>query len=117
MARGGPALAGSVLFALAAAGAAPAAAQGASPYDMTFAIRGGAEAPLRAAQDAAAAPGAPGPAGASGIVLRWCRSEIPFGAWQFGSRSEQLKLLDSRWCEVSWQGKVGNIPGSLLQPE
>jgi hypothetical protein len=57
------------------------------------------------------------PAGTEGIVLRWCRSEIPFGTWQFGSEKQQLKLLDERWCEISVGGVVGNVPGSVIRPE
>jgi hypothetical protein len=106
-----------LIAAFLAGAAAPAAAQGASPYDMTYAIRGGGETPMYA--DMAETAGRSGaiPAGAGGIVLRWCRDEIPFGAWQFGSRKEQLRLLDARWCEVSYQGKVGNVPGKVLTPE
>lgn len=105
------------LVALYLAGAAASHAQGASPYDMTYELRGGAAVPLsRDMSETAPAVGTL-PAGASGIVLRWCRAEIPFGAWQFGSRSEQLKLLDERWCEVSHQGRVGNVPGRMIQPE
>lgn len=104
-----------LLAALAASG--PAAAQSPSPYDLTYRLRGGDAVTLRAdMSDKAAAVGTL-PAGASGIVLRWCRSEIPFGTWQFGSAKEQLKLLDQRWCEVSYQGKVGSVPGSTLAPE
>jgi hypothetical protein len=95
----------------------PAAAQSPSPYDMTYRLRGGEAVALRAdMSDKAAAVGTL-PAGATGIVLRWCRSEIPFGTWQFGSAKEQLKLLDQRWCEVSYDGTVGAVPGSVLAPE
>lgn len=103
--------------ALAGSLAAPAAAAGPSPYDMTFAIRGGGETPLLGAMAEGAKRVGTIPAGAKGIVLRWCRSEIPFGSWQFGSRRDQLALLDQRWCEVSYRGKVGNVPGKVLQPE
>jgi hypothetical protein len=96
---------------------AAASAQGASPYDMTFAVRGGGETAIYADMSEKAARTGAIPAGATGIVLRWCRTEIPFGSWQFGSKKEQLKLLDERWCEVSYQGKVGNVPGSVLTPE
>lgn len=93
-----------------------AAAQSPSPYDLTYTTRSG-EAPLHADMSAGSATVGSLPAGASGIVLRWCREEIPFGAWQFGSKKEQLKLLDERWCEVSYQGKVGNVPGTAIAPE
>lgn len=92
-------------------------AAGPGPYDVTYGIRGGGETPLLADMKDGAAKVGSIPAGASGIVLRWCRSEIPFGSWQFGSRKDQLKLLDSRWCEVSYNGKVGDVPGRVLQPE
>ncbi|BBE71422.1 hypothetical protein [Oharaeibacter diazotrophicus] len=97
--------------------AAPAFAIAPSPYDMTYRIRGGGETALLADMKEGAGRVGTIPAGAEGIVLRWCRSEIPFGAWQFGSRKEQLKLLDARWCEVSYKGKVGDVPGSALEPE
>ena len=96
--------------------AGAAAAQSPSPYDLTFTTRGGAV-PLRADMAESAAETGRLPADARGIVLRWCREEIPFGPWQFGSRKEQLKLLDARWCEVSWQGRIGNVPGSAIAPE
>lgn len=94
-----------------------AAAQQPSPYDMTFTLRGKGEAALYADMSEKAARIGTLPAGASGIVLRWCRSEIPFGSWQFGTRKEQLKLLDERWCEVSYNGTVGNVPGSAIAPQ
>lgn len=102
---------------LTAVGGLPAAAQSASPYDMTYALRGKAAVALRADMAETAKPVGELPAGASGIVLRWCRSEIPFGTWQFGSRKDQLKLLDARWCEVSFKGRVGNVPGAAIAPE
>ncbi|HUG61216.1 MAG TPA: hypothetical protein VMP03_05195 [Methylomirabilota bacterium] len=99
------------------AAASPAFAQSPSPYDLTYTLRGAAAAPLYADMSAKTATVGEIPAGAKGIVLRWCRSEIPFGTWQFGSRKQQLALLDERWCEVSYQGKVGNVPGSAIAPE
>jgi hypothetical protein len=105
------------LFVLAVVAGGPAAAQSASPYDLTYSLRGKVGVPLYADMSDKAARLGELPAGASGIVLRWCRSEIPFGSWQFGSRKDQLKLLDARWCEVSYQGKVGNVPGSALAPQ
>ncbi|WP_181701920.1 hypothetical protein [Chthonobacter albigriseus] len=108
---GGPALAVALVLATAAGAVAP------SPYDITYTLRADGAAPLYADMSEKAAKVGSLPAGASGIVLRWCRKEIPFGAWQFGSRKEQLKLLDERWCEVSYEGKVGNVPGRVLSPE
>lgn len=113
------ALAGAALAA-ALAHIGTAAAQGApspSPYDMTFALRGAGAAPLYAGMSEQSGRAGELPAGADGIVLHWCRKEFSFGAWQFGSRKEQLKLLDERWCEISWKGKVGNVPGAVLAPE
>ncbi len=103
--------------ALLAASVLPAFAAGPGPYDMTYGIRGGVETPLLSDMKDGAAKVGSVPAGAKGIVLRWCRSEIPFGSWQFGSLKDQLKLLDARWCEISYKGKVGNVPGRVLQPE
>jgi hypothetical protein len=94
-----------------------AAAQSPSPYDMTFQLRGAEPVPLRAAMSGDSKVLGTIPAGTDGIVLRWCRSEIPFGTWQFGSRKQQLALLDERWCEVAVGGVVGNVPGSAIQPE
>lgn len=99
------------------AAALPAAAQSPSPYDVTYTTRGDDAVALRADMSEGAATVGTIPAGATGIVLRWCRSEIPFGSWQFGSRRDQLKLLDERWCEVSHGGLVGNVPGRAIQPE
>lgn len=118
----GPAAAAIVLAAAVLSGpgplaVGPAAAQSASPYDMTYALRAKGPVALRAAMAEGAKAVGEIPAGATGIVLRWCRSEIPFGAWQFGTKAEQLKLLDARWCEVSHAGVVGNVPGSALAPE
>lgn len=105
--------AGAVLLAASSA----ATAQSPSPYDMTYELRGKAAVALRSDMSDSASAIGELPAGASGVVLRWCRSEIPFGSWQFGSRKDQLKLLDQRWCEVSFEGRVGNVPGSAIQPE
>jgi hypothetical protein len=99
------------------AGAIAASAQSPSPYDRTFALRGGTEAVLYADMSASSSKKGVLPAGASGIVLRWCRSEFDFGKWQFGTLKDQLKYLDARWCEVSYKGVVGNVPGSVLTPE
>jgi hypothetical protein len=105
------------LFLALAAVAVPAAAQSPSPYDLTYTLRGGDAVPLRSDMSEKAGVVGQLPAGTKGIVLRWCRSEIPFGTWQFGSKKQQLKLLDERWCEVSHDGHVGNVPGSAIQPE
>ncbi len=103
--------------ALLAGSSALAAAQSAGPYDMIYELRGRDAVPLRADMNEGAAVTGELPADASGIILRWCRSEIPFGSWQFGSDRDRLKLLDARWCEVSHQGTIGNVPGSAIQPE
>lgn len=92
-----------------------AAAQSASPYDITYSAR--TEAPLRGAIEAGSAPIATVPKGAEGIVLRWCRPEIPFGKWQFGSPAIWRALLDERACEIGWSGKVGFVDGKALTPE
>lgn len=97
--------------------AAPALAQSASPYDMTYKLRAGAAVPLYADMSDKAAHKGSLPGDAKGIVLRWCRDEIPFGSWQFGSHATQMKLLDTRWCEVSFNGLVGDVPGSVLEPQ
>ncbi|PIP01320.1 hypothetical protein [Pleomorphomonas carboxyditropha] len=94
-----------------------ALAQSASPYDMTYALREGKPTPLYADMSEKAARKSTIPGDAKGIVLRWCRDEIPFGSWQFGSRKAQLALLDARWCEISYNGAVGNVPGKVLTPQ
>jgi len=94
--------------------AGPAMAQSASPYDMTYSAR--TDAPLRAEIEAGAATIATVPRGADGIVLRWCRPEIPFGKWQFGSPAVWRALLDERACEIGWNGKVGFVDGKALAP-
>jgi hypothetical protein len=37
--------------------------------------------------------------------------------WQFGAPAEKQALLDERWCEVSWRGTVGSLPGTAIRPE
>lgn len=104
---------------LVAAGLAASRAQSPSPYDMTFkaynAPAGGV--PLRSGMDDGAGVVGTLPANASGIVLRWCRKEFGFGEWQFGNAAVKRKALDQRWCEVSYNGRVGNVHGSMLAPE
>ena len=97
--------------------AGAAQAQSPSPYDMTYALRDGKASPLYSDMSEKAAKKGSIPGDAKGIVLRWCRDEIPFGSWQFGSRKAQLALLDARWCEVSYSGVVGNVPGKVLTPQ
>lgn len=94
-----------------------ALAQSASPYDMTYTLREAQPTPLYADMSEKAAKKGTLPGDAKGIVLRWCRDEIPFGSWQFGSRKSQLALLDARWCEISYKGTVGNVPGKVLTPQ
>lgn len=94
-----------------------ALAQSPSPYDRTYKLRAGQPVALYADMSEKAAKKGTLPGDARGIVLRWCRDEIPFGSWQFGNLRSQLKLLDARWCEVSYKGAVGNVPGSVLSPE
>lgn len=94
-----------------------ASAQSASPYDMTYTMRDGKPTTLYSDMSEKAAKKATIPGDAKGIVLRWCRDEIPFGSWQFGSRKAQLALLDGRWCEISYNGTVGNVPGKVLSPQ
>lgn len=97
--------------------AGAAMAQSASPYDMTYALRDGKPTTLYADMSETSARKGTLPGDAKGIVLRWCRDEIPFGSWQFGSRKAQLGLLDARWCEISYNGAVGNVPGKVLTPQ
>lgn len=105
---------GAVAAALVLAGAGTAAAQSPGPYDMRYQVA--AETPLTADIDAGSRTTGAIPAGSDGIVLRWCRPEIPFATWQFGSPATWRKLLDERRCEVGWNGKVGYVEGSALQP-
>lgn len=97
--------------------AGAAQAQSASPYDMTYALRDGKPTSLYADMSEKATKKGTIAGDATGIVLRWCRDEIPFGSWQFGSRKAQLALLDARWCEISYNGTVGNVPGKVLMPQ
>jgi hypothetical protein len=97
-----------------AAGLGVAAAQSPGPYDMRYAVT--AETPLAASIEKGAPAKQSIPAGADGIVLRWCRPEIPFATWQFGSPATWRKLLDERRCEVGWNGKIGFVEGAALEP-
>lgn len=94
-----------------------ALAQQASPYDMTYALRDGKPATLYSDMSEGAGKKGTIPGDAKGIVLSWCRDEIPFGSWQFGSRKSQLALLDQRWCEVIYKGTTGYVPGKVLTPQ
>lgn len=94
-----------------------AMAQSASPYDMSYALRDGKPATLYTDMSESAAKKGTIPGDAKGIVLSWCRDEIPFGSWQFGSRKSQLALLDARWCEVMYKGMTGYVPGKVLTPQ
>lgn len=94
-----------------------ATAQSASPYDMSYALRDGKPTPLYADMSESAGKKGTIPGDAGGIVLSWCRDEIPFGSWQFGSRKAQLALLDARWCEVMYKGATGYVPGKVLTPQ
>ncbi len=107
-------LRGIVAAALVVTGVTAAAAQSPGPYDMRYAVT--AETPLTADIDKGSRATGAIPAGSDGIVLRWCRPEIPFATWQFGSPATWRKLLDERRCEVGWNGKVGYVEGSALQP-
>jgi len=107
----------SLLGLAAAAGcllAGAAAAQQAGPYDMRYQTR--AETTLTAAIDKGSKTVVAVPAGEGGIVLRWCRPEIPFGTWQYGSAATWRRLLDERRCEVGWKGHVGFVDGTALAP-
>ncbi len=94
-----------------------AMAQSASPYDMSYALRDGKPATLYTDMSESAGKKGTIPGDAKGIVLSWCRDEIPFGSWQFGSRKSQLALLDARWCEVMYKGTTGYVPGKVLTPQ
>lgn len=113
----GPRIVAAAILAALALAAADARSASPSPYDMTYRLRGKAAVPLYADMSEKAARKGMLPADARGIVLRWCRSEIPFGSWQFGSRRDQFRILDSRWCEISYGGLVGDVPGAALSPE
>ena len=94
--------------------AAPAAAQSPGPYDMLYSTR--TDAPLTVDAEKGSAVIGTVPAGTSGLVLRWCRPEIPFGTWQYGSAATWRKLLDERRCEIGWKGRVGFVDGTMLVP-
>lgn len=93
--------------------ATPAGAE--SPYDMTYSVR--ADTPVRTAMKPGAKVKATLKAGTSGIVMRWCRPEIPFAKWEFGGSSARTKLLKERWCEIQSGSVVGNVEGKDLRPE
>lgn len=109
------AIATAALAALIAAAAASAAvAQAPGPYDVRYSTR--VEAALSADVEAGSKVVGTVPAGTSGLVLRWCRPEIPFGTWQYGSAATWRKLLDERRCEIGWKGRVGFVDGTTLVP-
>ncbi|MCW2307226.1 hypothetical protein [Rhodobium gokarnense] len=95
--------------------AAPAGAVSPSPYDMTYRVR--SDTPVRSGMSSGASVKGTLKAGTKGIVLRWCRPEIPFAEWQFGSRSVKRKLLDERWCEIQSGTLIGNVDGKALRPD
>ena len=100
---------------LAGAAASSAMAQSPSPYDMTYRV--GSDTPMRASMSDGGRVTATIPSGTKGIVMRWCRPEIPFRKWQFGGSAVKRGLLDARWCEVEAAGHVGNVKGTALKPE
>ncbi|MCC2112654.1 MAG: hypothetical protein KDJ16_11525 [Hyphomicrobiales bacterium] len=110
-----------VAIALAAISAAPAAqAQSSSPYDVTYAVRGGLGAgsvDMRSGPDAGAAVIATLPKGAKDIVMRWCRPEFNFRKWAYGGRDAHREQLKGKVCEVEWSGKTGFVDGADLRPE
>jgi hypothetical protein len=98
---------------------APAwAQQQPSPYDTRFQLRGqpAGGAPLYAEMATGSRVLMTIPSNASGIILRWCRPELNFGVWQFGTLATQRQLLDGAWCEISVQGRIGNVEGKVLDP-
>ena len=53
----------------------------------------------------------------TGIVLRWCSPEFPFGKFMFGNEEERLSLLGERICEASLNGRVLFISGKTIKPD
>lgn len=106
------------IAALAAATTAAQAQMSPSPYDMKFTLRdapaGGV--PLYSGMATGSKVIATIPGNATGIILRWCRPELPFQAWQFGSLKAQRGILDEAWCEIQTGGKIGNVEGKVLDP-
>ncbi|MEW5423144.1 hypothetical protein [Amorphus sp. 3PC139-8] len=92
-----------------------ASAESVSPYEMRYQTRSGTA--LRASIESGSGTVAKLPKGADGIVLRWCRPEIPFSTWQFGSPATWRTLLDERACEIGWNGRVGYVDGTTLTPD
>ena len=90
----------------------PVNAQAPSPYDTTYRVD--RDTPVYSNMATSSAVLATIPRGTSGIVLRWCRPEIPFADWQFGGRRTQRAILNERWCEISAGGRVGNVEGRAL---
>lgn len=100
-------------FGLALSGGA--SAQAPSPYEMRYTTR--ADTALRSSIEAGSGTVASLTKGTDGIILRWCRPEIPFSSWQFGSPATWRKLLDARACEVDANGRVGFVDGTALAPD
>lgn len=110
--RGRMILCAAALATLLTSGAA--VAQSSSPYDTIFKAR--QNTPIYSSMSTSGKAIGTIPRGAGGIVLRWCRPEIPFGDWQFGGKRAKRAILDQRWCEIGYKGTVGNVQGRSLNP-
>ncbi len=110
-----------VVMTLAGMLAAPAVlAQSSSPYDVTYAVRGGLGAgpvQMRAGPEAGAAVVATLPKGTKGLVMRWCRPEFNFRKWAYGGRDAHRAQLKGKVCEIDWNGKTGFVDGTDIRPE
>lgn len=109
----------SLAAALSILAATPVLAQSAGPYDLQYQIYSPPAdgAPLHKGMAAKAPVIAKVPAGAGNITLRWCRPDLPFEAFRFGDDAYKRDILKDSWCEIGWDGKVGDIEGKYLTPQ
>jgi hypothetical protein len=103
------------IAAVVAAGAlAWTASHAAGPYDTIYKTNGKAQ--LHAGPGDTTAVKEIIAKGTKGIILRWCRPEMPFRTWEFGGPKARRGILDKRWCEIDVGGRIGFMHGSHLNP-
>ena len=94
--------------------ASKAWAQTASAYDMRYILLDTVD--LKSNPELTGAPIGQVAGGTDNVVLRWCRSEIPFGKWAYGSTATWRAILDDRVCEIRAGSTIGFVPGKVLKP-